>query len=96
MSNDYAVFNPGAPVAATVTLSFTDPSDAAWFEAAVIELKKNGRHSPLMTGILRGALAKASNMETKGFNGRTITPEQLKQIRFGSFEHYQDHFVKPV
>lgn len=88
LEKDYQVFNPElAPHVARVslTVTFGSAEDAAWIERAIVELKRDGHLSPLMTGILKSSLHHTLSVEVK--NSRTnavMPPEKLREVRMGT------------
>jgi hypothetical protein len=80
---DYQVFNTGIAPRASITLTFQSSEEVAWIERAVVEVKRDGRLSPLMAGILRDSISKALGV-TAMKDGNPLTPEQLRSIRQGA------------
>ena len=80
----YQVFNPGAPQRASITLTFASVDDAAWFEAVLVQIKRDGRLSPLWQGLLNSSLRAVSTLEAFDLGDKepkALTPDLLKEIR---------------
>lgn len=83
LAKDYQVFNTGITPRVSITLTFQSVEEVAWIEHAVIEIKRDGRLSPLMAGILHASMSKTISISAMK-DETPLTPEDLKRVRLGT------------